>query len=124
MRYHIKTGFNKDDITSLRLANNRLNALDWQYSRHCLDNLKHRVIDLRQVLEFIKGVNLDFSQVFEYYSEAQGITKVCYRINFNQYYDLILVLTLEKKIVTIYLNSVGDEHISLKKEIYNIPLTS
>jgi len=122
-RYHIKLGFEAGHISQLKELTEQLNNRDFSYSEHCLDNLKYRFIDLKGILLFIKGVELKAEQIFEYYSEDKNIVKLCYRIGYNNLQDIILVVTPEKKIITIYINSVGDNHITLKKELYKSTLT-
>jgi len=74
---------------------------------------------MEQLLYWIKNeVWLDYSQIFEYYAEDTKIFKICYRVKYNEAVDIILVLTENKKIVTIYYNSSNDKHETLKKEIY------
>jgi hypothetical protein len=120
-RYHIKLGFNH--ISQLRDLTEQLNLKNWGYSEHCLDNLKYRAIDLRAVLLFVKGIKLNFDQIFEYYSNDKNIVKLCYRISYDNLQDIILVVTPEKKIITIYINSANDLHDTLKKELYKNTLT-
>lgn len=122
-RYHIKFGFDQSHIKRLQDITEQLNDREFSYSSHCLDNLKFRFIDLEGVLLFIKGINLKSEQIFEYYSEDKNIVKLCYRIGYNNLQDIILVITPEKKIITIYINSANDLHDTLKKELYNITLT-
>lgn len=119
-RYHIKIGFEAQDINRLKTLTEHLNFLNWKHSEHFLDNLKYRVIDLENILRYIKGIVLDFTEIFEYYSE-NNIIKVCYRIPYTDDLDIILVLTPDKKIITIYLNSTDDKHFTLKKELYTRP---
>ena len=122
-RYHIKLGFDQSHIKGLQDITEQLNNRDFSYSDHCLDNLKYRFIDLKGILLFIKGIELRAEHIFEYYEENGKIIKLCYRITYNNLQDIILVVTSEKKIVTIYINSVGDNHITLKKELYKNTLT-
>jgi len=122
-RYHIKLGFEAEHISQLKELTEQLNNRDFSYSDHCLDNLKYRFIDLKSILFFIKGIELRAEHIFEYYEENGKIIKLCYRINYNSLQDIIIVLTPEKKIVTIYLNSNNDSHLTLKKELYNSTLT-
>ena len=122
-RYHIKLGFDQSHIKGLQDMTEQLNLKNWLYSEHCLDNLKYRAIDLRGILLFIKGIKLDYSQVFEYYAEELKVIKLCYRITYNNLQDIILIITPDKKIITIYINSANDLHDTLKKELYNITLT-
>lgn len=116
-RYHIKTGFNPQDVDRLKALTEQLNGLKWAYSEHCIDNLSYRVVDIEAVLKFIKDIKLSFEQIFEYYSD-RDIIKICYRIKYSKLQDIILILTPDKKIITIYINSVEDNHITLKKELY------
>lgn len=122
-RYHVKIGFPVEDNQKLIALTDYFNAVNWQYTAHCLDNLKYRVIDLEKALLFIKGSILNNNDIFEYYIEAGKIVKVCYRIKYEKNLDLILVLNEFKEIITIYLNTADDLHFTLKKELYNIPLT-
>lgn len=120
-RYHIKTGFNPQDIEGLKIFTDRLNGLNWHYSSHSIDSIKDRAIDLEGLLLFIKDIKLDFKQVFEYYSDGD-IVKVCYRINWQKEIDIILCLSDIKMIISIWLNSKDDLHYTLDKNKYNKPL--
>lgn len=120
-RYHIKTGFNLAHISLLKELNNKLNCLEWKYTNHCIDNLKDRAINIKDVLYFIKNLSLKENNIFEYYAIKNKIIKACYRVNYNKYNDIILVLDEDKRIITIYLNSSNDNHVTLKKYLYNKP---
>ena len=120
MRYHKEVFFSdkhKEDIIALSYA---LNSLQWQYTAHCLDNARLRVLNIEQLLYFIKNeLQLNSDDVFEIYTdEKNNIFKLCYRINFNNVYDFILVLSKEKEIITIYINSKNDKHETLRGELY------
>ena len=118
-RYHIKIGFEPKHISQLKELTEQLNLKNWLYSIHCIDNLKFRAVDIEGILRFIKGIELNPSQIFEFYADRDIIVKVCYRIGYNNLQDLILVITPDKKIITIYINSKDDLHFTLKKELYN-----
>jgi hypothetical protein len=120
MRYHKKVFYPANAEQTLKDLTDRLNKLDWKISTHSLENIKYRAIDLRGILEAIKGLILEPDQVFEYYTEDKSseIIKACYRINFNNGIDIILVLSNIKNVITIYLNSSNDVHYTLKKELY------
>ena len=97
----------------------RLNCLNWQYTEHCLDHLKFRVIDLEGLLLYIKELTLQAGQIFEYYLNDIGEPiKICYRIPYKTGLDIILVIGINKQIITIYLNSSEDKHETLKRELY------
>ena len=119
-RYHKKVYFNPEDINRLNSFTDTLNGLKWGYSNHCLDNIKSRAVDLEGLLRFIKGLVLDYRDIFEFYTGdiSHDIIKVCYRVNYLKDLDIILVVNENKEIITIYLNSREDEHFTLKKELY------
>ena len=115
-RYHKKVYFPHEK--ELILFNNNLNNISFKYSKHCLENLKYRLIDIEKALIFISKLELDYNNIFEYYILDNQIIKVCYRIKYNDELDLILVLSNEKNIITIYINSSIDKHETLNKNLY------
>lgn len=98
----------------------KLNGLNWRYTGHCLDHIQSRAVDIEGLLRFIKGVRLEAGAIFEYYLDERTDEpiKVCYRIPYPAGLDIILVMGEDKEIITIYLNSREDKHITLKKELY------
>jgi hypothetical protein len=98
----------------------QFNNMSWQYTGHCLDNVKSRAVDLEGLLRYIKGLKLEAGAIFEYYLAENGEPiKICYRIEYIPAgLDIILVVGESKQIITIYLNSRGDLHYTLKKELY------
>ncbi len=118
-RYHKKVYFSKDSQARLRDFTNLLNGKKWRYTRHSIDNIKHRAIDIEDMLLYIKNISiLDYTCIFEYYEFDTKIVKVCYRLPYTKDLDIILVLSNDKEIITIYLNSKDDLHFTLKKELY------
>ena len=115
-RYHKKIYF--PDIDKLELFNIQVNVKKWLYSQHCLENIRHRSIDVKKVLEFISKLELKEDNIFEYYKKNDTIIKVCYRIEYNKNMDIILVVNNNKKIITIYYNSSEDKHYTLKENLY------
>jgi len=120
LRYHKEVYFTEELKSKTINFTENLNLLNWSYSKHCLDNIKYRLADLENALIFIKGIRLYPENVFEVYQDFSNgkIIKACYRIKFNSLQDLILVISEEKIIITIYINSRNDKHYSLKKELY------
>lgn len=120
MRYHIKVFTKPEHITDLQSITANLNRQAWRYSIHCLDNLKYRAIDIEGVLLFIKGIQLEPEQIFEYYTSDsdQNIEKICYRLPYNKGIDIILVVNQDKEIITLYMNAKEDKHETLKRELY------
>jgi hypothetical protein len=124
LRYHKNVYFNEKDIDKLANITQGLNSKTWKFSPHSLDGLKYRMIDLENVLRYIKDIILCYESIFEYYANENGaIEKICYRINYKNGVDIILVLTPDKTVVTIYINTSNDNHETLKKYLYIQPLT-
>jgi len=120
LRFHRQVFFDIKDIERLKVFTDELNSLNWSYTAHCLDNLKHRVIDIEGLLLFIKGLELTAESIFEFYADERSadIIKVCYRITWLKNMDIILVVNENKEIITIYMNSKEDNHITLRRELY------
>jgi hypothetical protein len=119
LRYHKKVYMPDTDKIKLKGYTDTLNGLNWHYTRHSIDNLKYRALDMPDVLNWIKGYVLKENEIFEYYAENGNIFKVCYRIKYKNGIDLILVINSNKTIITIYVNNSDDKHYTLKKELYN-----
>ena len=118
-RYHKKVYVPIDSQKHLKAFTDSIQGLNWHYTPHSIDNLRYRHIDSRQVLLFIKGLRLDYKSIFEYYTtDTREILKACYRVNFTSDIDLILVIDKNKTIITIYINSVDDNHFTLDKGLY------
>ena len=60
LRYHKQVYFSQADIIRLRDFTSYINTLKWQYTSHCIDSLKYRALDIKGVLNFIRGHILDF----------------------------------------------------------------
>lgn len=119
LRYHKKVYTEPEHWKSLKTITEQLNGLNWRWTSHSLDNLKYRTIGIEAILRFIKGVKLATEQIFEYYlSDTKDPEKICYRINYSEDIDLILVINKEKTLITLYINSKDDGHETLKRELY------
>ena len=118
-RFHKKVYFPNNAEQKLQELTAYLNKQkSWFYSQHCLDNLKYRVNNAKEILLYIKDLQLNYKDIFEYYEDNTGIKKAVYKIDYKKIFDLCLVVSEYKKIVTIYVNSKGDNHATLKKELY------
>jgi hypothetical protein len=119
LRYHKAVYTEPKHWRKLEVLTGFLNTLEWQYTSHCIDHIKSRAVDLEGLLKYIRGVKLEIGQIFEYYLNDNGEPiKICYRISYIFGVDIILILGNNKQIITIYLNSAGDNHETLKKELY------
>jgi hypothetical protein len=118
-RYHKEVYTKPEHWQILKQETEYYNNIKWQYTAHCLDNIKNRIIDTEGLLRFIKDLKLDINDIFEYYLYDNGMPeKICYRIPYPAGLDIILVVGEDKNIITIYLNSPEDKHITLKTELY------
>jgi len=122
-RYHKDVYFSQEHAEHLAALVYQLNNKDWRYTAHCLDNARLRILNIEQLLYFIKNdLKIDVDGIFEYYiDEKNNIEKICYRFRYNNIYDIILVIGNNKEIITIYINSAEDKHETLKKELYARP---
>lgn len=117
-RYHIKVYYPNSAKKSLRAFTEALQSRAWQYSRHALENLKYRSYNVKDILLYIKGLKLDSNEIFEFYSDNTGIKKAVFKIDYKGIFDLCIVISDKKKIVTIYINSKNDNHDTLDRGLY------
>jgi len=117
-RYHCKVFYPDNAKARLRSFTEALQGLTWQYSRHTLQNLKYRSYNVKDILLYIKDLKLDSKDIFEYYADNTGIKKAVYKIDYKGLFDLCIVISDIKNIVTIYINSKNDNHDTLNKNLY------
>ena len=108
-RYHRSVFFPVGIENSLFEFTKNLNYMEWSYTDHALDRLSEETRQ-KKIKEFLKSVWLDPEWIFEIYLNKTEIRKVCFRCSFSDEEDLILVVTDEKSLVTLYFNDVGDLH--------------
>lgn len=122
-RYHKEVGFSTEhqqQLIDLVISFNENKR--YGRTKHSFHRLNER-FDYISILNYLANkVNFNLGQIFEYYTEDEKICKICFKIEYrtNPYeiQDLILVLTSKKDIVTLYINSTGDNHSTLKRELY------
>jgi len=119
LRYHKDVYIPEVDKIRLVVSTDILNGLKWRFTPHCIDNLTVRTIRQEDILLFIKDLKLQAVDIFEYYiNEYNRIIKICYRIPYTQNMDIILIISDEKNIITVYMNEKEDNHITLNKNLY------
>lgn len=63
--------------------------------------------------------SLDSDKVFEFYTVGKEIRKVCFRFSFDKSpVDIVLVISKEGNVVTVYTINKGDKHQTLDKSLY------
>ena len=124
-RYHKEVGFDQDHQQQLIDLIHKFNEVKrYGRTKHAFHRLNER-FDSRRILHYLTNkVEFHYGQVFEYYvkQESNLISKICFKIEYRtspyETQDLILVLTRQKDIVTLYINASGDNHSTLKRELY------
>lgn len=118
-RYHKQLGFNKVDIQELKEINQRFNDDDtFKKTEHGLDRLQEK-FNFMEVMLFLKDtIAFNYEDIFEYYTEDGKVIKVVYRVHFDAYDDIIVVLTRNKTIVTAWINKKNDNHKTLDTKQY------
>ena len=119
-RFHKKIYFPENDKQSLIEFTEKVNDKYWRINAHSLELVIDELTfnNLEKLMLFIKSLTLDNKTIFEYYRSECGIEKICYRVNYSEVNDLILVVGKGKGLITVYFNEVNDNHITLKKELY------
>lgn len=122
-RYHKEVGFDKKHQQQLIDLLHKFNETK-RYGRttHAFHRLNER-FDYVSILNYLANkVEFHYGQVFEYYTDKEVISKICFKIEYRtspyETQDLILVLTRDKDIVTLYINASGDNHSTLKRQLY------
>lgn len=120
-RYHKKIYFPSQYDSQLKELTTQFNSTRiFNKSNHAIYQLKTR-FDFLNILQFLKDmVYFKQGNIFEYYIKNDNIAKICYKIRYNEGQDLIIVLSDKKSIITLYINNKGDNHKTLKKELYCI----
>ena len=122
-RYHRELGIPEVHLKRLEELNVKFNS-DKRFGRtkHAYHRLNQRFDYLTILTHLANKVEFKVEDVFEIYVDNNVIKKVCYKIDYKvspyESQDLILVLTKDKAIVTLYVNAKGDNHSTLKKELY------
>ena len=122
-RYHRDLGIPEVHLKRLESLNEKFNSSKrFGRTTHAFHRLNQR-FDYVSILNHLANkIVFKVEDVFEIYVENDVVQKVCYKIDYRtspyESQDLILVLTKDKAIVTLYINAKGDNHKTLKKELY------
>ena len=122
-RYHKSVYFPPSENQVLIKFIENINTLPWSVSTHAFDNLKYRVVNLEAALRTIQEKLFGVDEVFEYYTDNSGIVKACFRFEWDGGNDIIVVVGLWKRLITAYLNGKDDNHCTLNRSLYVLPLS-
>ena len=122
-RYHKEIGIPEVHLGRLAELNEKFNSSKrFGRTTHAFHRLNQRFDYVRILNHLANNVEFKAEDVFEIYVDNDVVQKVCYRLEYRtspyETQDLILVLTKDKAIVTLYINANGDNHKTLKKELY------
>jgi len=119
-RYHRELGIPEVHLKRLEELNAKFNSgKRFGRTSHAFERLNQR-FDYLSILDYLANkVEFKAEDIFEVYVDNEAVQKVCYRLDYENGQDLILVLTKDKAIVTLYINVKGDNHSTLRKELYN-----
>lgn len=72
------------------------------------------------LVKTVRRNSLDADKVFEYYStKGRKITKACFRYSFDDFpVDIIMVVSANGVVITMYIANKGDNHATLNKKLY------
>lgn len=75
---------------------------------------------LQYLVKTVRRNSLDPEKVFEFYSGKDGkITKACFRYTFDEFpVDIIMVVSANGVVITMYISNKGDNHATLNKNLY------
>ena len=117
-RYHaLLDGF---DASKVEQVTARLNGKKFVYSSHFFHQVVARFDDKEQRMlgDYLRAYQLSKVECFEYYEDNRGVVKICYRLPFTAECDIVLVLAMNKSVITIYRNNVNDNHKTLNHNQY------
>lgn len=118
LKYHKKIYF--PDSEKLKLIIEALNKQSWQYiSKHAINELKNERLNLEEIGQFLKGKQFTFEELFEYKKTKEGnIYNLVFRVQYKQYCDIILVVSMNKSLISAWVNSRTDKHFTLNANNY------
>lgn len=74
---------------------------------------------LKYLLKSVRKSTFDVNSIFEFYAIDRRITKACLRFSFTEFpVDLVLVISADGNIITIFTTHKGDNHDTMNTELY------
>ena len=109
------------DLAGVADFTRALNGKRFKFDEHFFMRLGQRFTlpEQAKVGLFLQSLRLDAKDCFEYYRAEGGIARAGYRMPFTDDKDLIIIVTKNKYILTVYTNYIWDNHATLNKAIYN-----
>lgn len=74
---------------------------------------------LKYLLKSVRKASFTPANVFEFYAVDGEIKKACLRFSFDEFpVDLVLVISADGTVITVFTTNKGDNHDSLDVELY------
>jgi len=109
--YHFEIGFPKGLET-------KFGVIEVTYKRHALNAAE---TDRYGRIDLPRTINTDTAKAIEVEVINRQVVKIVYRTKYNDDFDLILVLSRDASVRTVWLNSVNDKHKTLDRSKYDKP---
>lgn len=105
----IETAWARNSITISTHALEKVIDYGFYYGKHFLKFL----------LKSVRKNSVDSSKVFEFYAVDHTIKRACFRFSFEEFStDIVLVISLDGVIVTVYTTNRADSHKTLDTKLY------
>jgi hypothetical protein len=94
------------------------------FSIHSVDKIVSETLEYgRQLFKFllkaIKRTSLEADTIFEFYAFGEEVKKACFRFSFEAFpVDIILVISADGTVITIFTANKGDNHSTLNARLY------
>lgn len=71
------------------------------------------------IAQIVKKDSLSLENIFEFYSVEKRVKKACFRFSFEDFpVDLIVVISEDGVVITVYDTNREDSHLSMDKRLY------
>lgn len=118
LKYHKEVYFPIKYHSKLINFNNELKEYTFKFSNHTKQRVIEKINNFEYFNIFISNLKLNSTNIIEYTVNNNEIEKVLYRFKYNENEEIILSISQNKTIITIYLNNINDKHFTLNKKIY------
>lgn len=92
-----------------------IHALE-KYTEYCYNYGRNL---FKHLVKSVKKSSLDISNIFEFYAKEDYVQKACFRYTFGEFpVDLILVISADGVVITMYDTKKGDSHTTMDRKLY------
>lgn len=94
------------------------------FSGHAVEKIVESAFEhgknlFKYLIKILREGRLNLGDVFEFYSRDAAIKKACFRFTFSDYpVDLVLVISSDGVVITVYAINKEDNHSTLNQELY------